>query len=63
MFFIKNNIFQGTNLVSGIGGAFYTQGLTINDALISPNVSLDIHIGNSAKRGSYTSISSQISRF
>jgi hypothetical protein len=52
---------QGTNLVSGIGGAFYTQGLTINDALISPNVSLDIHIGNSAKRGSYTSISSQIS--
>lgn len=54
---------QGVGLVAGLGVAFYSRGSFIDDALINPNTSLHIHIGNSAKRGGFTnSVSGQFAQ-
>jgi len=53
---------QGTNLVGGVGVAFFTHGTVIDDALIKSSTSLHVHLGNAAKDGSSAagSVSAQI---
>jgi len=54
---------QGTSLVAGLGVAFYSRGSFADDAVINSNVSLNIHIGNKAKKGGFTnSISGQFAQ-
>ncbi len=52
---------MGTNLISGVSVAFYSQGVTIDDALVKEEVALHVNVGNDAKASGYSaSISGQI---
>jgi hypothetical protein len=54
---------QGSNLVSGQSAAFYLLNKTVIDnAIISPNASLDINIGYYVRNPDVSSVSSQIAQ-